>query len=121
MKRITVALAIIASLTLAAPALAVTSNGDGYGGVAGVLDSGGTPDTPSNAAVDSGGAGDTAPSGQPSAGQPAGQPSDDVVSSSAGGSGSLPFTGQDAVLAALAGVALIGVGLTARRYSRQLT
>jgi hypothetical protein len=81
------------SLALAAPAFGQSATEDAYGGIAGVQEfSGGGGGGGSHAVLAS-----------------------ETTSS---GSGTLPFTGLDIGLIALAGVALVGTGLVIRRTNR---
>jgi hypothetical protein len=98
MKRFMIVLACaIAGLVPAAPAFAQTSTQDAYSGVAGQLNSGGGNDTA--------GGGNATPGGS-------------VTPVQSSGDGTLPFTGFELILSALAGAGLVGGGIAMRRASR---
>jgi hypothetical protein len=95
---------VIALLAFAAPASAQTS--DAYGGEAGV-----------EQVVGGGGGEGGTPEGSPSATN-SGTGGETRSVSADDQSGSLPFTGFQAGMVALLGLALVGTGLAARRVSR---
>lgn len=99
---------VVIAMAMAAPAYAVDTVRDGYGGNgADVLD-----------VVDN--SGGNGGEGEVAAGAPQ-QPQQVVASDTSGSSGSLPFTGLDVGLLALGGVALLGLGLGLRRFARPLS
>jgi hypothetical protein len=113
-------LALLAALVMAVPASAqqvsptsptVQTYGGDQGDVAGTFAGGGSTSTP------------------PSSGQPSGTGAGDVAgqqvrsergsgTAAAGSGGSLPFTGFEAGLVALVGLALLGAGFAVRRATR---
>jgi hypothetical protein len=100
-----IALALAGTLALSAPALAQTSSPtqDAYGGVIAEVV---TPSEDQPAAPQQEVAAETATPAPTAAAQPQAE------------EGALPFTGLQATLVALAGIALLGTGLVLRRTTR---
>ena len=103
-----IGLMIIAMLVFAAPASAQTS--DAYGGEAGIEQVSGS--------TGNGGGGGGSPEVTPSSNNSGSNGATQTVSSNNDRGGSLPFTGFQAGLVALFGLALVGTGLAVRRVSR---
>lgn len=101
MRRITAFLAVaLLALAVASPAFGQSATEDAYGGTAGTQQFGG-------------GGGDGTGGGG------GGEPEAVLASSSTSSdSGSLPFTGLDLGLIAIAGAALVGTGLLVRRTTQ---
>jgi Tfp pilus assembly protein FimV len=103
-----IALAVAGTLALSAPALAQTSSPtqDAYGGVIAEVVTPSQPEQQQPQQPRQEVAAETAAPAPTAAAQPQAE------------EGSLPFTGLQATLVALAGIALLGVGLVLRRTTR---
>ena len=108
MLRIITVLALLAGMTVAAPATAQEATGDGYGGTSRVLGEVGE--------VQSAGSG-TAPTSAENAANPTASAAP-VSQPNEVASGNLPFTGLDVALLGFGGVLLLAMGLGIRRMTR---